>query len=95
MPSCKLDRTIHTPLAETPAFLAVAGLFCLCAAYLGSRSPKFISLRNVQAAEIAIYILSAITIPGTAVYLCATRRSRRERRRVHPPLVMSPAWTKG
>jgi len=44
-----------------------------------------------QTAELAVYILSAIAIPGAAIAIYATRRSRREKRKVHPPLVMSPA----
>jgi hypothetical protein len=31
------------------------------------------------------------SIPATALYLYATRRSRREKRKIHPPLVMNPA----
>ena len=46
---------------------------------------------GVQAAEIATYILTAVAVPSIAAYLYATRRSRRERRKTHPPLVISRA----
>ena len=84
---------MHAPLSETPAFLAVVGLAALCTVYWVALT-KIYFFTNMQAAEIATYLMSAIAIPGAAVYLYATRRSRRERRKVHPPLVMSPALDK-
>jgi type IV secretory pathway VirB4 component len=49
-------------------------------------------MTNLQAAELTVYLLSGIGIPATALYLYATRRSRREQCKVHPPLVMSPSY---
>ena len=93
MPNANMDRRTHPPLSETPAFLAVAGLAALCTLYWVALT-KIYFFTNGQAAEIAVYIMSAIAIPSAAVYLYASRRSRRERRKVHPPLVMSPAVDK-
>jgi hypothetical protein len=93
MPNANIDRRTHTPLSETPAFLAVAALAALCTVYWVALT-KIYFFTNVQAAEIAVYIVSAIAIPSAAAYLFATRRSRCERRKVHPPLVLSPAVDK-
>src|SRR5579872_118501 len=87
-------RPAHAPLSETPAFLIV---ICLCVVCLGYwlLLTKVYHFRNDQAAELAAYIVSALTIPSCALLLYATRRSRREKRKVHPPLVMSPARDEG
>ena len=83
-------RPARAPLSETPAFFIAIGLCAVCLIYwlLLTRVYHF---RVGQAAELAAYILSALTIPSCAALLYATRRSRREKRKVHPPLVMSPA----
>ena len=103
MPTANMDRRTHTPLAETPAFLAVAGLAALCTVYWVALT-KIYFFSNVQAAEIAVYIMSAIAIPSAAVYLYATRRSRRERRqgataarhgRGAGPKMVEKAWAEG
>ena len=83
-------RPAHAPLSETPAFLIVIGLCVVCLGYWLLLT-KVYHFRNDQAAELAAYILSALTIPSCAILLYATRRARREKRKVHPPLVMSPA----
>src|ERR1035441_7797682 len=96
-------RPAHAPLSETPAFLISIGLCVICLGYWLLLT-KVYHCRNEQAAELATYILSAVTIPSCAVLLYVTRRSRREKRKVHPPLVMSPtrdermaadAWDQG
>jgi hypothetical protein len=83
-------RPASTPLSETPAFLTAIGLCLVCLGYWFLLT-KVYHFSNEQAAELAVYILCGLTIPSCAVLLYVTRRSRREKRRVHPPLVMSPA----
>ena len=83
-------RPARSPLSETPAFLVSIGLFAGGLGYWLLLT-KVYHFNNEQAAELAAYILSALTIPSCAALLYATRRSRREKRKVHPPLVMSPA----
>ena len=83
-------RPAHAPLSETPAFLISIGLCVICLGYWLLLT-KVYHFSNQQAAELAVYILSALAIPGCAILLYATRRSRREKRKVHPPLVMSPS----
>ena len=46
---------------------------------------------NRQTVEILVYFVLALGIPGCALLLIGTRRTRLEKRKVHPPLVMSPA----
>jgi type IV secretory pathway TraG/TraD family ATPase VirD4 len=82
-------RVTQPPLSQTPAFVITVCLCALFAAYWLMMT-KVYFFRSSQAMEIAVYISSAIAMPGTAIYLYATRRSRRERRKIHPPLVMSP-----
>jgi hypothetical protein len=88
MPSTTTERRYAQPLTETSTFIILL-IFCtLCAAYwLALTRVYFFTAR--QAAEITVYLLGAIAIPGTTVYLYATRRERREKRKVHPPLAMS------
>jgi type IV secretory pathway TraG/TraD family ATPase VirD4 len=86
-------RGAQPPLSETPTFVALVVLCVLIAVYWLAMV-KIYFFTNMQAAEIAVYIIGAITIPGTAIYLYVTRRSRRENRKVHPPLVISPARDK-
>ena len=86
-------RGAQPPLSETPAFVVVVVLGVLIAAYWLAMV-KIYFFTNMQAAEIAVYIISAIAIPGMAIYLYATARSHRENRKVHPPLVISPARDK-
>ncbi|MGH9630283.1 MAG: FtsK/SpoIIIE domain-containing protein, partial [Bryobacteraceae bacterium] len=83
-------RHAQPPLSETPAFIIAVCLCIFCGAYWLLLT-KVYHFTNLQAAEIAAYLISAIAIPGTAAYLYTTRRCRREKLRVHPPLVMSPA----
>src|SRR5438105_29759 len=83
-------RPAHAPLSETPAFLIAIGLCVVCLGYWLLLT-KVYHFSNDQAAELAAYILGALTIPSCALLLYATRRARREKRKVHPPLVMSPA----
>ena len=83
-------RPARAPLSETPAFLISVGLCVICLGYWLLLT-KVYHFNATQTAELAVYILSAIAIPGAAIALYATRRSRREKRKVHPPLVMSPA----
>ena len=90
MESTRVERRVQPALSETPAFVAIICLGALCAAYWLMLT-KVYYFTNMQAAEIAVYILSAVTVPGAAVCFYVTRRTRRENRKVHPPLVMSPA----
>jgi hypothetical protein len=83
-------RPVHPPLFETPAFLIAMCLCAFCAAYWLLLT-KIYYFTNAQTAEITLYLICAISVPSTALYLHATRRSRRERRKIHPPLVMSAA----
>ena len=83
-------RPARAPLSETPAFFIAIGLCVACLIYWLLLT-KVYHFSNVQAAELAAYILSGLVIPSCAALLYATRRSRREKRKVHPPLVMSPA----
>jgi Type IV secretory system Conjugative DNA transfer len=83
-------RPVHSPLSETPAFLVAIGLCAFCAAYWLLLT-KVYYFTNAQTVEIALYLICAISVPSTALYLYATRRTRRERRKIHPPLVMSAA----
>jgi hypothetical protein len=82
-------RPARAPFSET-VFLISVGLCVICAVYwlLLTRVYHF---NNAEAAELAVYILSGVVIPSAALLLYATRRSRRETRKVHPPLVISPA----
>ena len=81
-------RPAHAPLSETPAFFISIGLCVVCLGYWLLLT-KVYHFSNEQAAELAAYILSGLTIPSCAALLYATRRARREKRKVHPPLVMS------
>jgi hypothetical protein len=83
-------RPARAPLSETPAFFIAIGL-CLVCIINWLLLTKVYHFSNAQAAELAAYILSALVIPSCAALLYSTRRSRREKRKVHPPLVMSPA----
>jgi hypothetical protein len=83
-------RSAQPPVLETPAFLIAIFLCTFCAAYWLLLT-KVYYFTNAQTAEITLYLVCAVSVPSTAVYLYATRRSRRERRKIHPPLVMSPA----
>lgn len=87
-------RPAHSPLTETPAFLIAIGLCVVC---LGSwlLLTKVYHFSNRQAVELGAYILSGLSIPSCAALLYATRRARREKRKIHPPLVMSPARDEG
>jgi hypothetical protein len=96
-------RPARAPLSETPAFSIAIGLCAVCLIYWLLLT-KVYHFSNVQAAELAAYILSGLVIPSCAALLYATRRSRLEKRKVHPPLVMSPvrdervvakAWEQG
>src|ERR1051326_6017555 len=86
-------RPAHAPLSETPAFLISIGLCVVCLGYWLLLT-KVYRFSNEQAAELAAYILSGLTIPSCAALLYATRRSRRERRKVHPPLVIDRKSTR-
>jgi hypothetical protein len=82
-------RSAHQPLSETPAFLLALCVCAFCAAYWLLMT-KVYYFTSAQTAEISLYLVCAISIPSTALYLYATRRSRRERRKIHPPLVTNP-----
>ena len=58
-------RPAHAPLSETPAFLIAIGLCVVCLGYWLLLT-KVYHFSNDQAAELAAYILSALTIPGCA-----------------------------
>jgi hypothetical protein len=79
----------HPPLLETPGFLIAILLCAFCAGYWVLLT-KVYDFTNAQTAEITLYLVCAISVPSTALYLYATPRSRREKRKIHPPLVMSP-----
>ena len=83
-------RPARAPLSETPAFLVSVGLCAVCLGYWLLLT-KVYHFSNEQAAELAVYIVGGLTIPCCAALLYAMRRSRREKRKVHPPLVMSPS----
>jgi Type IV secretory system Conjugative DNA transfer len=87
MPSTTTERRHAQPLTETPTFIVLIVLCALGAAYWVFLT-KIYFFTNLQAAEITVYLLGAMTIPGAALYLYATRRERREKRRVHPPLAI-------
>ena len=77
-------------LSETPAFLIAIGACVICAAYW-LLLIKVYHFTNRQAVELAAYLLSVVAILVAGVALHVTRRSRREQRRVQPPLVMAAA----
>ena len=58
-------RPARAPLSETPAFLISIGLFAVCLGYWLLLT-KVYHFNNEQAAELAAYILSALTIPSCA-----------------------------
>ena len=60
-------RVTQPPLSETPAFLLVVVLGVLIAAYWLTLT-KIYFFTNMQAAEIAVYIISALSIPGMAIF---------------------------
>ena len=70
-------RGAQPPLSETPAFVVVVVLGVLIAAYWLAMV-KIYFFTNMQAAEIAVYIISAIAIPGMAIYLYATAQPPRK-----------------
>ena len=80
----------RAPLSETPAFLIAIGACVICAAYW-LLLIKVYHFTNRQAVELAAYLLSVVAILVAGVALHVTRRSRREQRRVQPPLVMAAA----
>jgi hypothetical protein len=84
------ERRTHPSLFEAPEFLMIAGACTLVAIYWVALTREYY-MTNLQAAELTVYLLSGIGIPATALYLYATRHSRREQCKVHPPLVMSPS----
>jgi len=61
------------PLTETSTFIFLM-IFCALGAAYWLALTKVYFFTGRQAAEITVYLLGAITIPGTAVYLYATRR---------------------
>ena len=83
-------RPSGAPLSETPAFLIAIGACVICAAYWLLLT-KVYHFTDRQAVELAAYALSVIAISVAAVALHLTRRSRREQRRVQPPLIMAAA----
>src|SRR5581483_2222311 len=83
-------RPIRGPLSETPAFWISVASCVICVGYWLLLT-KVYHFNNRQAVELGVYILGAIAVPTAAIVLYATRRSRREKRKVHPSLVMSPA----
>ena len=80
----------RAPLSETPAFLIAIGACVICVAYW-LLLIKVYHFTNRQAVELAAYLLSVVAILVAGVALHVTRRSRREQRRVQPPLVMAAA----
>ena len=91
MESTAFDRRqTRPPLSESPAFVGVVCLCVLCAAYWLLLT-KVYFFSTSQAVEIATYVVGTAAIPAVAIYLYATRRNRRERRKIHPPLVIGPA----
>ena len=66
-------RPAHAPLSETPAFLIAIGLCVVCLGYWLLLT-KVYHFSNDQAAELAAYILSALTIPSCAAS-CSMRRA--------------------
>ena len=65
-------RPAHAPLSETPAFFISIGLCVVCFGYWLLLT-KVYHFSNEQAAELAAYILSGLTIPSCAV--CFMRRA--------------------
>ena len=66
-------RPAHAPLSETPAFLIAIGLCVVCLGYWLLLT-KVYHFSNDQAAELAAYILSALTIPELRAS-CSMRRA--------------------
>src|SRR5689334_5114052 len=83
-------RPARAPLSETPAFL-IAVRACVLGAAHWLLLTKVYHFTNRQAVDLAAYALIVMTILVTAVALHVTRRSRREQRRIQPPLVMAAA----
>ena len=65
-------RPARAPLSETPAFLISVGLCVVCLGYWLLLT-KVYHFSNEQAAELAAYILSALTIPSA--HSCSTQRA--------------------
>ena len=65
-------RPAHAPLSETPAFLISIGLCVICLGYWLLLT-KVYHFNNQQAAELAVYILSALAVP--TVPSCFTQRA--------------------
>lgn len=83
-------RTTGTPLSENPAFVFSVALGVIAVVYWLLLT-KVYGFSNLQTTEIAAYAFSAILLPTCVIGLYATRRSRREYRKIHPPFVISPA----
>jgi type VI protein secretion system component VasK len=81
------ERRTHPSLFETPEFRMIIGACALLAIYWVVLTGVYY-MTNVQAAELTVYLLSGAGIPAAALYLYTTRRSRREQRKVHPPVVL-------
>lgn len=93
MDQTQARRSNEPPLSQSPAFVVIICLFALLIAYWVMMTKVYL-FTNRDAFEIAVYLSSAVGIPTLAIYLYATRRSRREKRKVQPPLVMSPSRDK-
>jgi len=83
------DRREHPPLLESLEIL-IALLVMVCAwfAWYVARNRYHFTSRQIE--EISLYLVISTVGAGTAAWLVATRRSRRDREWPHPPLVISP-----
>ena len=83
------DRREHPPLLESLEILiAVLIMASAWFAWFVARHRYHLTSRQIE--EISLYLVITTVGAGTAAWLLATRRSRREMEWPHPPLVISP-----
>src|SRR5712691_1363471 len=75
----------HPPLLETYETV-IAGLVLAAVWFAWYLARERYRLTSRQVAELAAYLAMASTAAYSAIYLLATRRSRREKQWPHPPL---------
>ena len=88
-PTLDANRQIRPSLVESAAFLALAVLLIAFALFY-LLCTKAWHYQAVHVVEMTVYLLLAITFPLVIAGLVVTRRSHREKRLIHPPMVIDP-----
>lgn len=84
-----VHRQVRPSLMESVVFLLLAGALACFALYYWIAVNAW-HYRPVQVVEQTVYLLLTVTFVGTSIGLFVTRRSYREKRRIHPPMSIMP-----